>query len=165
MLRGIVLSAIAGATLAAAVQVARPQEAPKDSLTVDEALTVLQGLSRLSGPQEPGPDGKPTYFQLSPDTRILIASDIDIGKRATAASQSAINDVKMELMVDGVFPKERQELFLLRVAKIGQAKSMAVYHRIRTADLCLRVKEPDCKAANNIPADVLSMLWPILDDK
>lgn len=142
----------------------RSQEAPKPpDLTVDETLTVLTGLSRLSGPQEPDKDGRPTYFQLSPDTRILIANNIDIGKRATAVSQAVINDIKMEMMVDGVFPKEKQEFFLLRVAKVGLAKSNAVYYRIDIDDLCLRVREPDCKVANNIQPDVISMLWPILN--
>lgn len=137
--------------------VARPQE-KAEPLTVEQALNVATGLGQLTSIDGVDKEGKPTktYYKFSPDLRLLIAVDIDIGRSVQTQFQNANNALVMQLS-DGnpPVPPEKMSAYNVELVKMMAAPARATFHRIKAADLKLD--------ENPIPASVLSLIIPILD--
>lgn len=158
-IRLITAAAIVFALSVAAFGVASAEDPkPAPGLTVEQALNVAAGLGQLASYDTVDKDGKPSkvYYKFSADLRILIATNIDVGRAIQTRFQNATNDLIMQ-MSDGVgtLPDDKKGVFNVEVAKLMQAQSRAGFNRIKMSDLKLE--------DNQIPAPVLSLIIPILD--
>ena len=158
MLKSLTVAAI----IAVLCVTAFAQDAPKpgyaEDLTVAQALNVFSGLSQLTSYDSTDKDGKPVkvYYKFSPDLRILIAVNIDIGRAVQTRFQTAQNDLVMQISGGtGKVLEDNVGQFNVEVSKFMQAKALASFHRIKAADLKLD--------DNQIPGPVLSLIVPILD--
>lgn len=132
---------------------------PEDaSLTVEQALNVSAGLQQLSAQDGIDKEGRPTkvYYRFSPDLRIVIALNIDLGRNLQSRIEVAKNEIIMQKSGgSGKLTEETSPSAMLEISKLYQAPSRVNFYRIKSADLKLD--------ENPIPGPVLSLIVPILD--
>lgn len=161
---GLQLSVFAALFLAAPwlSPILRAQEA---AYSVEDALNVAAGLNQLSTYETLDKEGKAAkgYYDFPVDARILMALNIDMGRRVQTAFERAATDIKARLASGGAsVPPEKMGELSQEIGKLAAAPSRVVFHRIKIRDLCMKV-EGECKTANPIPAPVLSLILSIVD--
>lgn len=138
---------------------AAQSQADKDALTIEQALTVSAGLQQLSKYESVDKDGKPysAYYDFSGDLRMVIALNIDLGRKLQSVHQAAQNDLVMQWVdpATGVVPETKRNAFNVESAKLLNSPSRVGFYHIKFSDLKLD--------KNPIPAPTLSMIIPIVD--
>lgn len=153
------------ALLSTLAPAAAQKAAEKESLTVEQALIVKAGLEALSKFELNDKDGKPTtgYYKFSADTTMLIALNIDLGRRLESSLATANNSIVMQKSDgSGSVPEARRGEYNIEYRKLLEAPSRVGFYRIKAEDLCLELT-PKCQFVNPIPVSVLASIIPIID--
>ncbi len=148
--------------LLVAAAFAQPVEKAADrptDLTVEQALNVSAGVDQLNSFETVDKDGKPArgYYKFSADLRLIIATNMDVGRTVQSRFSTARNAIVMQ-MSDGTgrVPEDKTPLLTVEVDKLMKAPARAGYVRIKLADLKLD-ENPTISGA------VISLILPILD--
>lgn len=149
----------AAAAIAPAAEPQQQTTAEKDALTVEQVLTVGSGLQQLVRYESTDKDGKAftAFYDFDPDTRMVIAINLDVVRRTQVQFQSAYNDLVMKWQdpATGKIPDNKQNAFNVEAAKLSSAQSRVGFHHVKKQDLRLE--------KNPIPGPVLSLIIPIVD--
>lgn len=143
-----------------------PKKEEEEPLTIAQALDVTAGLGQLSSYESVDKEGKPSkgYYKFSADLRILVALNIDLGRRLQTSFQNATNDLVMQMSAGaGKVPDDKVGLFNIELSKMMAQPSRVGFHRLKLEDLCLEAKPPKCEVGNQVPGPTLSLIVPILD--
>lgn len=134
--------------------------ADQQKLTVDQIASVTTGLSQLDTYDKTVKDGaretivKQSY-NFGGGLRWLIAGNLDKGRRIIKQYQDARTALVNSVAKDGKVPDDKIQALNLEDRKMQDAVSDVQFDRIKAEELKLN--------ENPIPASVLSLILPIVD--
>jgi hypothetical protein len=133
-----------------------------DRLTLGQVIDVYNGLSQLDKYDDVCKDGAtekicPRWYKFDMTTRTTIVLDIAEARRIVDAWRTAQNALVSELSGGGAkVPDDRQQEYQAKLREALDKPSDVVFGKLRRAELKLN--------ENPIPANVLVLLLPIIED-
>lgn len=145
--------------MALALMPASAADKTQGDLTIAQVLDVTSGLSQLSKYETTDKNGKTVsgHYKFDAKLRYSMALAIDAGRRVQSALQASIMQITMEMSGGtGTIPDSKKGQFQAETAKLLAQPARVSIERIQLSELKLE--------ENPIPAQVLSLLVPIIDN-